>query len=478
MFRMLKLFSLAPIWIGASVCVGQTVLLDVGTDNCTFCRQMDPVVARLESEGRPIHRVNAAREPQIAAQLGVRSYPTFVMLVDGQETGRIVGATSYEKLQSLLATAPARQPSSPQRENPSSHRASATFASHTQPVDQNQTAAAPLSSDDLSLVSASVRIRVDDPDGHAFGTGTIIDARQGEALVLTCGHLFRDKNKQPLGDRARVTVEIYDATNGAPQVVDRVAGVVVRANLEKDLALVAIRSARPLVSSRVAPMAPAASPGETLRSVGCDHGADPSLRTGAVSELARCDGYECVITAGAPVVGRSGGGLFNGRGELVGVCFGADESKNEGLYVGVAEVHAELDAQNLSAIYRDTPPAAGVSFASTQTPAGVGQGLEPIIRGQDSGAERGWDNPSTLAPVEPIQAAAPAVELPSLSPREQGALAELARTAAEGEVVCVVRPATPGATSEVITLRNLSPQFIDALRAMQAQSQSAPSQRR
>ena len=42
------------------------------------------------------------------------------------------------------------------------------------------------------LLAASVRLRIDDPDGHSTGSGTIIDARAGEALVLTCGHIFRD----------------------------------------------------------------------------------------------------------------------------------------------------------------------------------------------------------------------------------------------------------------------------------------------
>ncbi|QDU91676.1 Thioredoxin [Pirellulimonas nuda] len=489
MFRMQKLFLLAPaslllLLAAAPVSVGQTVLLDVGTVNCTYCRQMDPVVERLKAEGAPIEKVDASRDSQIASQLGVRSYPTFVMLVDGKETGRIVGFTSYEKLRGLLATASSPRAPAQEQSTPRNDRVQATFASNSRPAGEQGPPAASLSSGEASLVSASVRIRVDDPEGHAFGTGTIIDARQGEALVLTCGHLFRDKNKQPLGDRAKVTVEIYDASQGTPQVVDRVSAVVVRTNFEKDLALIAIRSARPLVTARMASRGPATSPGEALRSVGCDHGADPSLRTGQVVELARCDGAECVVGTGAPVVGRSGGGLFNRDGELVGVCFGADVDKNEGLYVGVAEVHAELDAQNLSAVYRDSP----IRLASNPNPIGVGPGLEPVpgpaapvVRGQDAGADQGWDNPAPLAPIapaaaQPAMAQSPMAQLSGLSPREQGALAELARTAADAEVVCVVHPSTPGATTEVFRLRNLSPQFIEALRAMQAHSESGAAQ--
>ena len=40
--------------------------------------------------------------------------------------------------------------------------------------------------------SATVRLRVHDGHGYGAGTGTIIDTHGEEALVLTCGHLFRE----------------------------------------------------------------------------------------------------------------------------------------------------------------------------------------------------------------------------------------------------------------------------------------------
>ena len=65
---------------------------------------------------------------------------------------------------------------------------------------QPRTAAAQLGRSDFhaSLLAATVRLRVEDAQGRSFGTGTIIDARSGEALVITCGHLFREsKGKGP-----------------------------------------------------------------------------------------------------------------------------------------------------------------------------------------------------------------------------------------------------------------------------------------
>src|SRR5205814_9398574 len=42
------------------------------------------------------------------------------------------------------------------------------------------------------LLGATVRLRVEDTKGGSVGTGTIIDSRSGDALVITSGHLFRD----------------------------------------------------------------------------------------------------------------------------------------------------------------------------------------------------------------------------------------------------------------------------------------------
>ena len=57
---------------------------------------------------------------------------------------------------------------------------------------------------DATLIAASVRLRVEDPDGRSCGSGTIIDSRGGEALVLTCGHIFRDSH-----GKGRIEVDLF-----------------------------------------------------------------------------------------------------------------------------------------------------------------------------------------------------------------------------------------------------------------------------
>lgn len=454
-----------------SICAAQTVLLDFGTDNCHYCRVMAPVVDRLKNEGAPIQPIDASRAPEQASRFGVTGYPTFVMLVDGRETGRIVGATTYEKLRGLLATA------DPQRlgagKSSRGRSIPATFASTTQPAKTD------LSPFQRRLLESSVRIRVDDPQGHAFGTGTVVDARQGEALIVTCAHLFRDDQKRPLGAGAKVTVELFRASATGAEPSDRVEAMVVRTNFDKDIALIAIRSPSVQAMSPIASSTSTVAKGDAVYSVGCDEGADPTLRTSQVNALNRYLGPANITASGAPVVGRSGGGLFNARGELVGVCFAADEESDEGLYVAVGELHTELDAQGLAALYRREQPAAQLALASASTAAPLGspQGLEPVgnepvVRGQD----RGWDSQITaVAPIDPIAPAKEAALAPAgLTPVERAALAEVAQAAVENEVVCVVRPKDSSGSSEVITLRNVSPEFVRTLRDLQAQNGGAP----
>ena len=92
--------------------------------------------------------------------------------------------------------------------------------------------------------------------------------------------------------------------------------------------------------------------GERLTSVGCDRGENPTALATRVTNVDRYQGPPNIEASGAPVEGRSGGGLFNSAGQLVGVCFAADYEGNEGLYTALESIHDELDRLNLSDIYR------------------------------------------------------------------------------------------------------------------------------
>ena len=87
---------------------GEIVLLDFASPTCGPCQQMIPTVESLEAAGYHVRRVDVTQEPQLAQQFGVTQVPCFVMLVDGREVNRMVGATSREQLEQMLLAAQPR----------------------------------------------------------------------------------------------------------------------------------------------------------------------------------------------------------------------------------------------------------------------------------------------------------------------------------------------------------------------------------
>jgi hypothetical protein len=80
--------------------------------------------------------------------------------------------------------------------------------------------------------------------------------------------------------------------------------------------------------------------------VGCGHGNNPTQQKHVVTQTDRYEGPSNIIECtGVPVQGRSGGGLFNQQGEVVGVCMAADEQGRRGLYVGLKAIQGFLNSE-------------------------------------------------------------------------------------------------------------------------------------
>ena len=83
----------------------EPVLLDFSATWCGPCRQMVPVIDRLQAEGYPIKKLDYDRHRDLARQYGVDQIPCFVMTVDGQETGRVLGVVPAEQLEKMFSDA-------------------------------------------------------------------------------------------------------------------------------------------------------------------------------------------------------------------------------------------------------------------------------------------------------------------------------------------------------------------------------------
>jgi thiol-disulfide isomerase/thioredoxin len=494
----------------------ETVLYDFWSPTCGPCRQMEPTVGRLISAGFPVRKVNVMGSPEeraLAARFRVSRVPSFVMVSGGRETDREEGTTSYGRLEQMVARArPAAPPSvqpqmqprpaSPTRldspwsrhapletavsvpapqtwpasdpgqrlaiSNPAVSPAAPPVASASvygrsgNPLEGASAASDPA---DRSLIEHSVRLRVEDTTGHSWGTGTMVDTRSGDVLIVTCGHLFREMQRDPQRP-GTIGVELFSWTPSGPTVVAVVPGELISFDLDRDIGLVSIRPGREV---RIAPIAGPGTDtavGAAVRSVGCSQGEKPTVIATQVTNVNRYMGSANIEAAGAPIEGRSGGGLFNAAGQLIGICFAADHAGNEGLYAGLEAIHDVLDKIGLTEIYQQNgSPSAALAAGPADTARAA---VEPI---ETAAVESHSTQPiadARLAPpaemTVPVNTVVREQDSESeLSPAEQAAWEEIMDRASDSEVVCIVRPKLPDGRSEIITLSNVSDAFVRRL---------------
>jgi S1-C subfamily serine protease len=396
------------------------------------------------------------------------------MLVDNQEVERKVGAISSEQLQEMFARAKTiaeersrgRGQSTETRVPGAAGPAPAEMLST---ADVRETAGSvPIATEESQpenhekLLAATVRLRVDEDQSHAYGTGTIIDSRSGQALVITCGHLFRESQ-----GKGPVTVELFEPVAGGVRAAGQVRAQVISYNLERDIALVGIWPSRPVAVAQLAPKGSAIGRGDRVVSIGCSNGNDPTPLATRITQLDRYQGPANIEAQGAPVEGRSGGGLFNAKGELIGVCFAADYQGNEGLYAALDAIHDELAEQGLTEI----STAAAPTDASSNGGSAIVRGQEPLTPVQPIPEREPVTPVGATVAVDPAKATAEAP--PGLSEVEQAAWEEIMTRASTAEVICIIRPKEPGGQSEVITLDDVSPEFVRALAARRRAAQES-----
>jgi thiol-disulfide isomerase/thioredoxin len=419
------------VLLAALASPGQPVLLDFHADWCGPCRSMEPTVYRLVSEGYAVRKINIDRDRQVARQYRVDRVPTYVMVLGGREVARIVGPTSYASLTNMFTAA---KPAAPQV---------AASQSQPAPAAAAQRLGSPSTPDPKTrAMHATVRLRVEDHDGHSLGTGTIIDTHGQEALIVTCGHIFRSS-----GGKGKIFVDLF-----APGAKTPVQGHLIAHDLKHDVALVAIRPGIQLAPVPVAAAGYQVRQGDRVFSIGCDQGAPASLRDSHVTAINKYTGPSNIEVAGQPVIGRSGGGLFSAEGHLIGVCNLADPKDNEGIYAALSLVHQHLDQNNLAAVYRRNgpqQPAAPLAVASRDTTPAAPQ--PPAMAKQ---MPRAPVSEGSTAPVPAAATAGVPAQFASL----------LSASTDDTEIICIVRSKSdPRGKSEVFFLDRPSRTLLDHL---------------
>lgn len=470
------------------------VLLDFYADYCSPCRQVAGTVEQLAQRGYPVRKIDIEREREIARQFRVSSIPCFVLLVDGREVSRVEGARSLAEFEQMFQAAGIRPKaagrSAPRGQSPDPvERVQFPSTAGDEPLalaavgrsGANETYATPLSASHSPagdayaaasqasdknhadavarrLLAASVRLKIDDGGGNSVGSGTIIDARSGEALVLTCAHVFRDSE-----GKGPITIDLFGP--GAPQAVP---GRLVSYDLKSDVGLVSFRPGVPVVAARIAPAKYRVQEQAAVINIGCNHGASPTARFSHVTAIDKFLGPPNLVVAGQPVEGRSGGGLFTTDGLLIGVCNAADPADDEGLYAALAPIHDELERMGLAEMCSEAvDPATGNAMLAGAEPPAMPERMPAPAKDP---SKAGW-----LPTSDARQAISTAAHAPGggMSAEESAALAEIRRRGAGAEVICIVRSLDdPRAKSEIIVLDRASPEFLKQLTADQRLQQA------
>lgn len=74
------------------------------TKTCGPCKRMAPAIAKLvETDGVTVDKIDAHENPEEVANFGVSSVPTLVLIEDGRERDRRVGALTLQELRAFAA---------------------------------------------------------------------------------------------------------------------------------------------------------------------------------------------------------------------------------------------------------------------------------------------------------------------------------------------------------------------------------------
>ena len=443
------------------------------SDGCAPCRHVEPAIESLHREGFPVSTVNVNRQSELANRFLVDRTPTVILVTGNRITGRHAGQIDLPTLREWFAavgqkpnarSAIATPPSlaTPGTKVALSEAGTRTANSFTSPTMHKGTAR-PANRIEAQAMAATVRLKVEDPEGISYATGTVIHARPGEALVLTCGHVFREAQGKGV-----ITAE-YGFDTGA---IKTAPGQLIHYDAKaRDIGLVAIQTQGTLTPVDVAPAGATVAIGDRSFSIGCDHGELPTIRHTAIKNRAKYDGEIKYDIFGRPVDGRSGGGLFTEDGQLIGVCNAAAVEVDEGIYSGIDTIHWQFAQTNLtdlfspaSAVASKTSPD-GDRFASLNNDQTQSQREFALaMAGQRSSSPRKRITPrQQLATGSALSRPATSHASFQRQPHASGQSGSNSRPDSDMEVIILVRSKTDPSVTETITVANPSEKLLNYL---------------
>ncbi len=501
---------------GTSNSAPDVQLLDFSAGYCGPCQQMVPVLQRMEHAGYPIRQIDITEDPELAKQFKVDFLPTFVLMVEGKEVKRFVGLRSENELRQAMNTASAQlsekrkttaaasQPkyvSVETETDPSKNNLPSTDISTAERADvvpaqekrslgdmfrrmigkgteasespsvrgQDPASNGDQASDHLKAAfAATVRIRVagkSTEDGKYLqdvGTGTIVHSVTGQAIVLTCAHLFLNIAVK----EAVVEVEVFEDGKPVTYPAKLVGG-----DHDADLALLQIQTSKIFPAATISGEPATVKPGQPMFSFGCNDGADPTRLDSKLVEINRYHGPPNFVCTVDPVSGRSGGGLFSASGDLLGVCSCADRKTHEGLYAAHGAILELVDYCKMKQILKSGTQGVGEdssesfkeqmkrpTVATLATEPAVVKTPVPVASQSDS------DDSSDFVEVSPdALLELPDAPVSTISTANQPSQPFVATPTTGPQITIVIDDKTPGAEKRVIVIPQASAWMLEML---------------
>ena len=380
-------------------------LLDFTASYCQPCQQMVPILQRMQKDKFPVRQIDISEEPELARRFNVDRVPTLVLMVQGKEAKRFIGLTDEAELRDHMNRAARRLSETRERTDVAAAELPAGLAAKSNtdeaaaepevtaevsaeskpsikdvfrgflggvtkptamqfPTLRAQSPEAAASEMDGLLIAeaATVRVKVagvSSKDGKKIqdvGTGTIVYSAAGQAIILTCAHVFLDMSTKD----AKIEIEVFE--NGKPLSYP---ASLIGGDHNSDLAFLKIQSTKIMPAVRLTAAAPGVAKDQSLVSFGCNGGADPTLLKTKIVDINRYNGPANLVCSVDPQSGRSGGGLFDVNGSLVGVCSCADRKLKEGLYMAHAPIVELVKGLKLTSILATPAPTGGEDAASS-----------------------------------------------------------------------------------------------------------------